>query len=110
MVVDLDEFLRGAAARGELTAVEELVERATERAVRRVLGEVQADGTIDCAGLAKLLGCPTPTAAKRRVDRDEELRALALTGGGGRRWTSRRSDVTALLERRRAERDRGGAH
>jgi putative intracellular protease/amidase len=95
-----------AALRELLPEIEAAQERAAERAVRRVLEEASADQVIDTDGLRELLGCPTRTAAKRRVDRDPELRALALTGGRGERWTFRRSEVLALLAARRAERAR----
>lgn len=83
-----------------LADLEERIQIAVERALERA----RTNQVIDTAGLADLLGCPTLTAAKRRADRDPELRALALTGGGGKRWTWRRHEVEALLSRRRGER------
>ena len=85
----------------ELAKLRTEVPQLVAEAVRGALAEHDADAVIDTAGLAKLLGCPSPTAAKRRSDRDPELRGLALSGGGGTRWTWRRSEVVALLASRR---------
>jgi hypothetical protein len=60
----------------------------------------------DCVGglaqLATWIGAPSPEAARKRVERDGDLAALAVrTSGGHRRW--RRSEVLALLAGRRGE-------
>lgn len=100
----LQDEIRAVVREEVRAALGELLEPAAARGARRALEDHQADGVIDTAGLAEILGCPSATAAKRRIDRDPELRALAITGGNGTRWTFRRSEVLALFARRRGER------
>lgn len=95
-MIDLGAELRTAGLSPE--AIEALVDRAAERAVRRVLDERERDTLLDGNKAADYLGV-SPAAFKMRRRRDASLDALAVGAGRFRRW--RRIDLDAWMRDKR---------
>jgi hypothetical protein len=99
VAIDLAEELRLAGLSPD--AIEQLVERVTERVVRRCLAEREQDVWLDSAKTAELIGIE-PAALKMRVHRGGELAEMAVMVNGRRRW--RRSDVMAWVAQQKGGR------
>jgi hypothetical protein len=91
----------GAIARIEVQLAD--LARRLPEIVRAQVGAILEQRDADRVGglreLAEWIGAPTAEAARKRVERDPALAAIAIrTAGGHRRW--RKSEVLGLLAQR----------
>lgn len=101
MALDLaQELISALCSPAGAAAIAAAVGPTVDALLQQRLAELgQADNLGGLRELATWLGCPSSDAARKRVERDVEMAALAVVVGCQRRW--RRREIEALLTKRR---------